>query len=320
MSENKFLELAKIKKPIICGAMYPCSNPELVAAASEAGGLGIIQPMALTYVHRYDLREGINKIRTLTKNPLGFNVITEKSSKVYQKRMEEWVDIALEEGIRFFVTSLGDPEWVVRKLEAVGAVAFHTVTTKKIAKKVLDCGVRGLICVNNSAGGHAGGLSAEALFSETTGFNVPLIAAGGISTKADYRRMCDIGYAGIQMGTRFIVTKECTANVDYKNAIIKANADDIVLTERVTGVPLAVINTPYLQKTGLKAHPIAKMLLKGRKTKHIMRFLYQIKFMRKMKDTNFNAPAYHDFLQAGKSVHGIDDIKSVSEIISEITA
>src|SRR5829696_2479591 len=98
-----------IEVPLICGAMYPCSNPELVAAASEAGGIGIIQPLSLVYVHRHPFREGLRLIRRLTSKPVGMNVIVEKSSKVYLERMQGYVDTAIEEGVRFFVTSLGNP-------------------------------------------------------------------------------------------------------------------------------------------------------------------------------------------------------------------
>ena len=95
--------------PLLCGAMYPCSNPELVAAVSEAGGLGIVQPISLTYVHGHEFREGLRLIRRLTSKPVGMNALIEQSSKAYRARMERWIDVALEEGVRFFVTALGNP-------------------------------------------------------------------------------------------------------------------------------------------------------------------------------------------------------------------
>ena len=149
-----------LELPVICGAMYPCSNPELIAAASEAGGIGIIQPISLMYVHGNDLREGIRKIRKLTQKPIGFNAIVEQSSKVYEDRMRRWVDIALEEGVRFFITALGNPRWVVDAVHRHGGIVYHDVTRRKWAQKALDAGVDGLICVNERAGGHAGERSA----------------------------------------------------------------------------------------------------------------------------------------------------------------
>jgi nitronate monooxygenase len=79
MSQNLFTKQAGIELPIICGAMYPCSNPELVAAVSQAGGIGIIQPLSLVFVHGHDFRKGLQYIKSLTEKPVGLNIITEKS-------------------------------------------------------------------------------------------------------------------------------------------------------------------------------------------------------------------------------------------------
>ena len=80
-------EHARIAVPLICGAMYPCSNPELVAAVSEAGGIGIVQPISLTYVHGHDFREGLRFIGRLTTRPIGMNALIEQSSSSYRERM-----------------------------------------------------------------------------------------------------------------------------------------------------------------------------------------------------------------------------------------
>ncbi len=109
-----------IDVPLICGAMYPCSNPELVAAASEAGAIGIVQPISLVYVYGNDFRQGLRRIRQLTDKPIGMNVLTEQSSQRYLDRMRRWLDIALEEGVRFFVSSLGNPRWIVDAVEPAG--------------------------------------------------------------------------------------------------------------------------------------------------------------------------------------------------------
>src|SRR5690242_20317906 len=155
---------AGIAVPLICGAMYPCSNPELVAAVSDAGGIGIAQPLSMVYVHGHEFREGLRLIRRLTTKPIGMNVLIEQSSRAYLDKMRRWLDVALEEGVRFFVTSLGNPRWVVDRVRPVGGVVYHDVTERKWALKALDGGVKGLIGVNNRAGGHAGARSAEELF------------------------------------------------------------------------------------------------------------------------------------------------------------
>jgi nitronate monooxygenase len=303
-----------IEVPLICGAMYPCSNPELVAAVSEAGGIGVIQPLSLVYVHRHEFREGLKLMRGITAKPLGMNVIVERSSKVYEERMRRFVDEAIEGGIRFFVTSLGNPGWVVEKAHAAGGFVYHDVTERKWAAKGLEAGVDGLIAVNDRAGGHAGPKSAEALIAELGDLGVPVVCAGGIGDEADFVRALRMGYAGVQMGTRFIATTECTAHADYKRAILEAGADDIVLTERITGVPVAVIRTPYIEKSGTKAGPLARWMLRGRKTKHWMRMIYGLQSIWKLKRsaTSFS---YRDYLQAGKSVAGIAAVEPAGEIV-----
>lgn len=119
---------AGIEVPLICGAMYPCTNPELVAAVSEAGGIGIVQPLSMVYVHGHDLREGLRLIRRATSRPIGMNVLIERSSRTYLDRMRRWLNVAIEEGVRFFVTSLGKPDWVVERVAAAGGGAASTTT------------------------------------------------------------------------------------------------------------------------------------------------------------------------------------------------
>ena len=140
--ETSLSRQLKIEVPLICGAMYPCSNPELVAAVSEAGGMGIIQPLSLVYVHGREFREGLAEIRRLTDKPVGMNVVVERSSKVYMDRMRAYVDAALDEGIRFFVTSLGNPRWVADRAHEVGGLVYHDVTERKWAEKGLEAADR----------------------------------------------------------------------------------------------------------------------------------------------------------------------------------
>lgn len=315
--KTKFTEQAKVEYPIICGAMYPCSNIKLVASVSEAGGLGIIQPVSMVYVHGYDFKEGLRAFRQLTSKPYGINIIVEKSSKIYENRMRQWVDIALEEGCRFFITALGNPAWVVNQVKAAGGFIYHDVTERKWALKAIDSGVDGLICVNNRAGGHAGKLSPTQLWTELHDLGVPLICAGGIGEPADFKRALDIGYAGIQMGTRFIATFECAEKDNYKQAIVKAEEKDIVLTERVTGIPLSVIKTPYVELIGTKVNPLSRWLLQNRWTKSWMRMWYAFTAGRHFKKITLHGGSSKDYWQAGKSVSGIKSIESAPEIVKK---
>jgi nitronate monooxygenase len=309
-----------IEVPLICGAMYPCSNPELVAAVSEAGGIGVLQPLSLVYVHGHEFAAGLALLRGLTAKPVGMNVIVERSSKVYRERMERFVDQAIAGGVRFFVTSLGNPRWVVEKAHAAGGFVYHDVTERKWAVKGLEAGVDGLIAVNDRAGGHAGPKSAEALIAELGDLGVPVVCAGGVGDEEAFVRALRMGYAGVQMGTRFIAATECTAHPDYKQAILRAGADDIVLTERITGVPVAVIRTPYIDKTGTKAGPLARWMLRGQKTKHWMRTIFALQSVWKLKRSSLRSFSYRDYLQAGKSVAGIERIEPAGEIVRRFRA
>lgn len=311
---------AGIEVPLLCGAMYPCSNPELVAAVSEAGGLGIVQPISLVYVHGHEFRAGLRRIRSLTAKPIGLNVIVEKSARAYEERMKKWLDVALEEGVRFVVTALGNPRWVAERVHAAGGVVYHDVTERKWAEKALAEGVDGLICVNRRAGGHAGRHSAEELLDSLADLGVPLVAAGGAGDEREFARLVRLGYAGVQMGTRFIATPECRAHADYKRAIVDAGADDVVLTERLSGVPCAVINTPYVRRIGTKAGPIGRWMLRGRRTKHWMRTFYALRSLRELKRASLEGPSYKDVFQAGKSVDGVHAIEPAANVVRRCAA
>jgi nitronate monooxygenase len=318
--ETAFTRHTGVAVPLICGPMYPCSNPELVAAVSEAGGLGVIQPISLTYVHRHDFREGIRYMRSLTAKPIGFNALIEASSRIYFERMQQWIDIALEEGIRFFLTSLGNPKWVCERVHAVGGVVYHDVTERKWAQKGVDGGVDGLIAVNSRAGGHAGRKGPQELFDELAPFGLPLVSAGGVGTPDDFARQLRIGYAAVQLGTRFIATPECKASDAYKQAIVDAAEDDIVLTERLTGVPVAVIRNAYIDKLGTRAGPFARWMLKGRRTKHWMRTWFALNSVRRLKNSLHSERVSTEYWQAGRSVSGIHDIRPAAQIVREFAA
>jgi len=306
--------------PLACGAMYPCSNPELVAAVSEAGGIGIVQPISLTYVHGHDFREGLRLIRRLTSKPIGMNALIEQSSKSYRERMERWIDVALEEGVRFFVTSLGNPRWVVERVERAGGLVYHDVTESKWAAKGRDGGVHGLVAVNNRAGGHAGPRSAEQLIDELAPFGLPVLCAGGIGNEREFVRALSLGYAGAQLGTRFIATPECRASEAYKRAIVAAGEHDVVLTERLTGVPVSVLDTPSVRRLGLRAGPLARLMLRGRRTKHWMRTIYALRSLWALKRGLLRERPGRDYWQAGKSVAGIEAIEPAGELVRRFAA
>ncbi len=313
--ETTFTKHTNIEVPLICGPMYPCSNLELVATVSKAGGIGIVQPVSITFVHKQDFRQALRDIKALTDKPIGMNALIEKSSKRYHDKMVEWVDIALEEGVRFFITSLGNPKWVVDTVTPHGGIVYHDVTEAKWAEKALAGGAHGLIAVNGNAGGHAGAKTKEELYEELKDFGVPLVCAGGIGDEIQYIEAMKLGYDACQLGTRFIATKECSSSLVYKEAIVKADADDIVLSEKITGVPVSIINTDYIKEQGTKPGAIASWLLKHPKGKHWMRMFYTIRAAFQLRKSSYDEDAKKEFWQAGKSVAGIHKIESASDIV-----
>lgn len=301
--------------------MYPCSNPELVGAVSAAGGLGIFQPISLTFVHRHDFTAGVRRMRELAGGrPIGMNALIEASSRRYHERMVAWVNEALELGIRFFLTSLGNPRWVVDVVHSAGGIVYHDATELKWARKGADGGVDGIVAVNRRAGGHAGSRSAESLLEELAPVGLPVVCAGGLSTAADVVGALDLGYAGVQLGTRFIATHECTAHPRYKQALVDASEDDVVLTERLTGIPVAVLNTPHIQRMGLQAGPVARWLLRERRTRHWMRAIYGLRTALALRASHGRGDESRDYWQAGRSVAGIDRIRSVADLMQAYEA
>ncbi len=318
--ETAFTRHAGVRVPLICGPMYPCSNPELVAAVSEAGALGIVQPISLTYVHGHEFRAGLRFIRSLTAKPIGFNALIEGSNRMYMERMARWIDVALDEGVRFFITSLGNPRWVCERVHAVGGVVYHDVTELKWALRGRDAGVDGLIAVNARAGGHAGPKTPEQLIDEIGPLGLPMVSAGGVGTPAEFARQLQLGYAAVQAGTRFIATPECKASDAYKQAILDAEEEDIVLTERLTGVPVAVIRNAHVERLGTKAGWFARRMLRGRRTKHWMRAWYALNSVRRLKRSLLRDDARQEYWQAGRSVAGIHDLRPAAEIVRDFAA
>lgn len=309
-----------IEVPLICGAMYPCSNPELVAAVSEAGGIGVLQPISLVYVYGHDFREGIRRIRQLTDKPIGMNVLTEKSSEKYLERMRHWLDIAVEEGVRFFVSSLGNPRWIVEKVEPAGGIVYHDVTQRKWAEKAVDAGVHGLIAVNNRAGGHAGEMGARELLDEVGDLGLPVACAGGVGDPQAFSEALRMGYVGVQAGTRFIATHECASPTEYKTAVVNAKEDDIVLTRRITAVPVAVIRNERVEREGTELGALSRLLLANNRTKHWVRALYSLRSLVGLKRSAQRKMSHKGYFQAGKSVDGVRSVEHAGDVVRAFAA
>lgn len=316
---KKFLADTGAETPIVCGPMYPGSNPELIAAVSDCGGFGIVQPVSLTSLYGHDFREGLRLIKTLTDKPFGVNfTIFGGANKKYHEQMKEWMEISIEEGIKFFLTSLGKPDSVVKKAKDHGVKVYHDVPNKKVALAMKDSGVDGLNCINWRGGGQTGIQSAEQFMEELHDIGLPLICAGGIGNTEDYKQAIKMGYAGVQLGTRFLATTECKITDSYKQAIVDSSEDDIVWTNKIAGNNSSVIKTADIMRGGLRTGPIINYMLRKRRLKKYARMWLMSKGLR-----NYSKTAFDDnvqFWQAGKGLGNINSVTTVAEVIKEFAS
>ncbi len=128
------------------------------------------------------------------------------------------------------------------------------------------------------------------------------------------------GYAACQLGTRFIASQDCRASDAYKQAVIDADADDIVLSEKITGVPVAVINTDYIRRSGTRLGWFARWMLGGNRSKHWMRMYYGLKSIWQLKHSSLDQSGEKDYWQAGKSVAAIDSVETCETIMQQLVA
>ena len=316
MGENTktFLKDTGASIPIVCGPMYPGSNPELIAAVSEAGGFGVVQPLSLTSLYGHDFREGLRLIKSLTDKPFGVNfTIFGGGNKKYHDNNKKWMDISIEEGVKFFLTSLGKPTEIVKIAKKHDIKVYHDVPNKKVALAMVDCGVDGLNCINWRAGGQTGIYSAEKFMEDLKDIKIPLICAGGIGNENDYKKALEMGYSGVQLGTRFLASKECIVTKSYKNAIVNSEEKDIVWTNKIAGNNSSVIKTKDIMRGGLRTGPIINFMLRRPKLKKYARMYLMSKGLKSYSKTAFDDSV--QFWQAGKGVGGIKSIESCADIL-----
>ena len=315
---QQFLKDTGAQVPIVCGPMYPGSNPELIAAVSEAGGFGVVQPVALTSLYGHDFREGLQLIKKLTKKPFGVNfTIFGGANQKYHDQMKEWMDISIEEGIKYFLTSLGKPTEIVKIAHQNGIKIYHDVPNKKVALAMRDTGVDGINCINWRGGGQTGIQAAEKFIEDLQDIGIPLICAGGIGNADDFQKALDMGYAGVQLGTRFLATKECIITDAYKQAIVNSTEEDIVWTNKIAGNNSSVIKTDDIMKGGLQTGPIISYMLKKKKLKKYARMYLMNNGVKKYSKAAFDDNV--KFWQAGKGVGNINSVESVADVMKAFT-
>lgn len=229
--ETAFTEMLDVDYPIIGAPMFLVSYEELTVEVSEAGGLGAF-PLP-NYRTVDDLRAALKNIRSRTDKPIGVNI--HLSGKFPWK---EQLALCLDAGVKFFLTSLGDPRLIIKDVHASGGKVFADVISLEQALKAADRGVDGLVAVASDAGGHCGRTPTIILvpyFSSKVG--LPVVAAGGVSTGAQMAAAIAIGACAVVVGTRLIATDESRAIQAYKEAVLAASPDDIVCTDAITDNP-----------------------------------------------------------------------------------
>ncbi len=223
---QKITHLFNIDRPIIQGGMVWVSGGKLAAAVSNSGCLGLIGAGSMKPEL---LREHIIKAKSLSKNPhaIGVNI------PLLYKYTSEQIEVALEHGIRVFFTSAGSPKKYTSYLKDKGAIVVHVCSSPVLAKKCEDAGVDAIVAEGFEAGGHNGRdeITTMCLIPEVSStINIPVIAAGGIGDAKTMLAAFALGAHGVQMGTRFMMTKESSAHINYKNLLTKLKAGDTMLT------------------------------------------------------------------------------------------
>lgn len=301
-----------IKYPIIVAPMFLVSSPEMLIAAIKNGCTAAIP--ALNFRTPEALREGIRKIKMEANGPMGVNLIVNKSNF----RLKRDLEICLEEGVEFYLTSLGSPKEVIEKAHARGQLVFCDVVNAEYAKKVEKLGADAVIAVNKRAGGHAGDKSMEELMAELKKeISIPIISAGGVSTSGDVKAAIDAGAAGLSVGSVFIASDEAPVSKEYKEGIVQYGAKDIVMTTRLSGTPCTVIKTPYVEKLGLEPTFLERLMKRYKSMKKLIKMILFIRGMKKLREAAYGF-SYKSVWCAGPSIENVKSIRPMKEIIADL--
>ena len=237
MIHTPVCDLLGIRYPILQGGMAWIADAELAAAVSNAGGLGIISAMNAGGDW---VREQIRKAKSLTAQPFGVNIM------LASPHAEEVAQIVIEEQVPVVTTGAGNPSKYMKDWLAAGIKVIPVVASTGLAKLMARAGASAVIAEGGESGGHVGELTTMVLVPQVCdAVEIPVIAAGGI---ADGRGMCAafaLGAAGVQMGTAFLVAKECNVHPAYKEKVLKAKDIDTMTTGRRSGHPVRVLKNQF---------------------------------------------------------------------------
>lgn len=232
MKKSRVCQLLDIEYPIFQGGMAWIADASLAAAVSEAGGLGIITGTAPTDW----VRDEIRKAKKLTNKPFGVNIM------LMDVHADEIAKMVCEEGVKVVTTGAGSPGKYMEMWKSHGVKVIPVVASVALAKRMEKAGADAIIAEGTESGGHVGQLTTMALVPQVVdAVNIPVLAAGGIGDGRGVAASFMLGAEGVQLGTRFLVAKECTVHQNYKNRVIKAKDIDTEVTGRSTGHPIRVI-------------------------------------------------------------------------------
>jgi enoyl-[acyl-carrier protein] reductase II len=230
---TRLTELLGIKHPIIQGGMAWTATAELVAAVSNAGGIGII---GAGHMPTDILREEIRKAKALTDKPFGVNLM------LLTPHIDDIVEMVIDEKIHAVTTGAGNPGKYMAGLKDAGIKVMCVVPSVALAKRMESIGADAVIGEGMEAGGHIGELTTMVLTPQLAdAVSIPVVAAGGIADGRGVAAAFALGAEGVQVGTRFMCAEECTIHPDVKAEVLKARDRDTMVTGRSTGHPVRVL-------------------------------------------------------------------------------
>ncbi|WP_103107731.1 NAD(P)H-dependent flavin oxidoreductase [Brevibacillus reuszeri] len=240
--KTRVTELLQIDYPVVQGGLAYLAYADLAAAVSNAGGLGQITAMSLPSAEA--LRKEIRQVRLMTDKPFGVNFAIGQYNRPYEKLL----DVAIEEGVRAISVTGGNPEPLIRRLDGHDVKKLVLVASVRQAQKAEAIGADAVMAVGQEGGGHLGrdDIGTFVLIPRVVdSVKIPVLASGGIGDGRGILAALALGAEGVEMGTRFIATKECVhAHAAYKEAILKGTEQDTAVIKRTLGAPARVVRTP----------------------------------------------------------------------------
>lgn len=237
MIKSRICDILGIKYPVFQGGMAWVADADLAAAVSEAGGLGIVAAMNM---NGEQLRAEIKKLRTLTNKPFGVNVM------LMSPYVAEVSDVILEEKVPVVTTGAGNPLVYMKKWLEAGIKVIPVVPSVALARMVAKRGATAVVAEGGESGGHIGEENTMPLVPQVVdGVDIPVIAAGGIADGRGLAAAFMLGAEGVQMGTRFLVAKECNIHPNYKEKVLKASDTGTTVSGRRLGHPVRALKNPF---------------------------------------------------------------------------